>query len=101
MDEHGTVWFSPLVREVVLGIVLDPRSLCSIELRFSLQLFFRKSPEKSKLANPEASTSSGQSWPMAAGSLLLLLLIAAHVIALVYWVFRLATEKQPQRTKRH
>nr|GMD21758.1 Transmembrane protein [Ipomoea batatas] len=54
---------------------------------------------KSKLANPQAhaSTSSSQSWILAAGSLLLLILVAAHVLALVYWVFRLATEKQSQR----
>ncbi|KMS99367.1 hypothetical protein BVRB_2g044920 [Beta vulgaris subsp. vulgaris] len=32
------------------------------------------------------------------------LLLAAHVLALVYWIFRLATEKQqqfPGRTKKH
>ncbi|KMZ66941.1 unknownprotein [Zostera marina] len=29
------------------------------------------------------------------------ILIAAHVIALVYWIYRVATEKQPQRRKSH
>ncbi|KNA05320.1 hypothetical protein SOVF_191390 [Spinacia oleracea] len=36
--------------------------------------------------------------------LFVVLLIAAHVIALVYWMFRVATEKQqqfPGRSKRH
>ncbi|XP_054818217.1 uncharacterized protein LOC129317842 [Prosopis cineraria] len=28
-------------------------------------------------------------------------LIAAHVLALVYWIYRLATERQPQRRKAH
>ncbi|KAB1996173.1 hypothetical protein ERO13_A13G178900v2 [Gossypium hirsutum] len=32
---------------------------------------------------------------------LVVLLIAAHVFALVYWIFRLATDKQPQRRKAH
>ncbi|WOL08115.1 hypothetical protein Cni_G16867 [Canna indica] len=27
---------------------------------------------------------------------LVILLIAAHVLALVYWIYRLATDKQPQ-----
>ncbi|GKU87431.1 hypothetical protein SLEP1_g1827 [Rubroshorea leprosula] len=29
------------------------------------------------------------------------LLIAAHVLALIYWIYRLATEKQTQRGKAH
>ncbi|XP_047953835.1 uncharacterized protein LOC125200109 [Salvia hispanica] len=33
--------------------------------------------------------------------LVVVLLIVAHVLALVYWVYRLATDKQPGRTKRH
>ncbi|XWS70536.1 hypothetical protein CRYUN_Cryun03dG0056200 [Craigia yunnanensis] len=33
--------------------------------------------------------------------LLVVLLIAVHVFALVYWIFRLATDKQPQRRKAH
>ncbi|ESR63474.1 hypothetical protein CICLE_v10010135mg [Citrus x clementina] len=33
--------------------------------------------------------------------LIVVLLIAAHVFALVYWIYRLATEKQPQRRKAH
>ncbi|KAJ8758761.1 hypothetical protein K2173_000482 [Erythroxylum novogranatense] len=33
--------------------------------------------------------------------LLVVLLIAAHVLALVYWIYRLATDKQPQRRKAH
>ncbi|XP_074586230.1 uncharacterized protein LOC141841927 [Curcuma longa] len=36
---------------------------------------------------------------------LVVLLIAAHVFALVYWIYRLATDKQPQvgpqRSKAH
>ncbi|KAH6790932.1 transmembrane protein [Perilla frutescens var. frutescens] len=33
--------------------------------------------------------------------LMVVLLIVAHVLALVYWIYRLATDKQPLRTKRH
>ncbi|OAY53566.1 uncharacterized protein LOC110610651 [Manihot esculenta] len=33
--------------------------------------------------------------------LLVVLLIAAHVLALAYWIYRLATDKQPQRRKAH
>ncbi|XP_021900119.1 uncharacterized protein LOC110816294 [Carica papaya] len=33
--------------------------------------------------------------------LFVVLLIAAHVLALVYWIYRLATDKQPQRRKAH
>ncbi|XP_028799083.1 uncharacterized protein LOC114754484 [Neltuma alba] len=32
---------------------------------------------------------------------LVVVLIAAHVLALVYWIYRLATERQPQRRKAH
>ncbi|KAJ0030907.1 uncharacterized protein LOC116134992 [Pistacia vera] len=32
---------------------------------------------------------------------MVVLLIAAHVLALVYWIYRLATERQPQRRKAH
>ncbi|GKV03104.1 hypothetical protein SLEP1_g15467 [Rubroshorea leprosula] len=32
---------------------------------------------------------------------LVVVLIAAHVLALVYWIYRLVTEKQPQRRKAH
>ncbi|KAK9682931.1 hypothetical protein RND81_10G107500 [Saponaria officinalis] len=40
----------------------------------------------------EASVSNP--WFLDVVPLLVVLLIAAHVIALVYWIFRLATEKQ-------
>ncbi|KAI5556080.1 hypothetical protein POPTR_018G014101v4 [Populus trichocarpa] len=33
--------------------------------------------------------------------LMVVLLAVAHVLALAYWIYRLATEKQPQRNKRH
>ncbi|XP_073050967.1 uncharacterized protein [Primulina eburnea] len=39
-------------------------------------------------------------WFLELVPLLVVLLIAAHVIALVYWIYRLATEKQPQRAKK-
>ncbi|KAL3645859.1 hypothetical protein CASFOL_011039 [Castilleja foliolosa] len=32
---------------------------------------------------------------------LVVLLVVSHVIALVYWIYRLATVKQPPKTKRH
>ncbi|KAG6649774.1 hypothetical protein CIPAW_07G233700 [Carya illinoinensis] len=46
---------------------------------------------------------SSFSWPwfLQAVPLLVVALIAAHVLALVYWIYRLATEKQPQRRKAH
>ncbi|PRQ26853.1 hypothetical protein RchiOBHm_Chr6g0299081 [Rosa chinensis] len=42
-------------------------------------------------------------WFLEAVPFIVLLLIAAHVLALVYWIYRLATEKekQPQRRKAH
>ncbi|KAL7112031.1 hypothetical protein ABFS83_05G128300 [Erythranthe nasuta] len=33
--------------------------------------------------------------------LVVVLLIVAHVLALVYWIYKLATQKQPPRAKRH
>ncbi|KAH7691144.1 hypothetical protein IHE45_02G097300 [Dioscorea alata] len=33
--------------------------------------------------------------------LLVVVLIAAHVFALAYWIYRLASDKQPQRNKAH
>ncbi|CAA6671121.1 unnamed protein product [Spirodela intermedia] len=32
---------------------------------------------------------------------LVVVLIAAHALALVYWIYRLVTEKQPPRRKEH
>ncbi|XP_072957215.1 uncharacterized protein [Typha angustifolia] len=40
-------------------------------------------------------------WILDLVPLLVVLLIAAHVFALVYWIYRLATDKQPQRNKDH
>ncbi|XP_071918268.1 uncharacterized protein [Coffea arabica] len=44
---------------------------------------------------------SSRPWILEAVPLLVVILIAAHVLALVYWIYRLATEKLPQRTKKH
>lgn len=40
-------------------------------------------------------------WILEAVPFLVVLLIAVHVLALVYWIYRVATEKQPQRRKAH
>ncbi|PIA40903.1 hypothetical protein AQUCO_02400160v1 [Aquilegia coerulea] len=40
-------------------------------------------------------------WFLEAVPLLVVVLITAHVLALVYWIYRLATEKLPQRRKAH
>ncbi|KAH7674751.1 hypothetical protein IHE45_08G093700 [Dioscorea alata] len=49
----------------------------------------------------EASSSTSP-WILEAVPLLVVVLMAAHVLALVYWMYRLATDKQqPQRTKMH
>ncbi|XP_043708536.1 uncharacterized protein LOC122657808 [Telopea speciosissima] len=40
-------------------------------------------------------------WILEAVPLLVVVLIAVHVISLVYWIYRLATERQPQRRKAH
>ncbi|XP_072987294.1 uncharacterized protein [Typha latifolia] len=40
-------------------------------------------------------------WILDLVPLLVVLLIAAHVFALVYWIYRLATDKQPQWNKDH
>uniref|UniRef100_A0A7N0TA14 Uncharacterized protein n=1 Tax=Kalanchoe fedtschenkoi TaxID=63787 RepID=A0A7N0TA14_KALFE len=40
-------------------------------------------------------------WVADALPVVVVVLIAAHVIALVYWIYRLATEKQSARRKAH
>ncbi|KAF7817318.1 Transmembrane protein [Senna tora] len=45
--------------------------------------------------------TSSRPWILDAVPFLVVVLIAAHVLALVYWIYRLATEKQPQRRKAH
>uniref|UniRef100_A0A7N1A0I4 Transmembrane protein n=1 Tax=Kalanchoe fedtschenkoi TaxID=63787 RepID=A0A7N1A0I4_KALFE len=40
-------------------------------------------------------------WVGDALPMMVVVLIAAHVIALVYWIYRLATEKQSARRKAH
>ncbi|XAR71469.1 hypothetical protein NMG60_11028743 [Bertholletia excelsa] len=44
---------------------------------------------------------SPRAWILDVVPLLVVILIAAHVLALVYWIYRLATDKQPQRRKEH
>ncbi|KAI3468385.1 hypothetical protein Pfo_025048 [Paulownia fortunei] len=51
------------------------------------------------MANPQQA--SIRPWFLELVPLMVVILIVAHVLALVYWIYRLATEKQPQRTKRH
>ncbi|XP_077216784.1 uncharacterized protein LOC143851291 [Tasmannia lanceolata] len=57
------------------------------------------------LVGAEASMAKEQTiprpWILDAVPLLVVVLIAVHVFALVYWIYRLATEKQPQRRKAH
>ncbi|KAJ9702817.1 hypothetical protein PVL29_004520 [Vitis rotundifolia] len=48
-----------------------------------------------------AQQTSSRPWFLELVPLMVLFLIAAHVLALVYWIYRLATEKQPQRRKAH
>ncbi|QCD99244.1 hypothetical protein DEO72_LG7g525 [Vigna unguiculata] len=43
------------------------------------------------------SESQGPSWISYAVSLLIVLLIALHVFALVYWIYRLATDNRSQQ----
>ncbi|PSS01053.1 GPIPIRRH peptide like [Actinidia chinensis var. chinensis] len=51
------------------------------------------------MANPQQI--SNRPWILEAVPLVVIFLIAAHVAALAYWIYRLATEKQPQRRKKH
>ncbi|ESW08953.1 hypothetical protein PHAVU_009G088450 [Phaseolus vulgaris] len=39
-------------------------------------------------------------WIQDALPMLVVILIAAHVLAMVYWIYRLATQKQPQRRRK-
>ncbi|KAL9313214.1 hypothetical protein ACSQ67_018666 [Phaseolus vulgaris] len=39
-------------------------------------------------------------WIQDALLMLVVILIAAHVLAMVYWIYRLATQKQPQRRRK-
>ncbi|PIN12452.1 hypothetical protein CDL12_14930 [Handroanthus impetiginosus] len=50
------------------------------------------------MANPQEA--SVRPWFLELLPLMVVVLIVAHVLALVYWIYRLATEKQPQRRKR-
>nr|DAD39207.1 TPA_asm: hypothetical protein HUJ06_013530 [Nelumbo nucifera] len=40
-------------------------------------------------------------WILEAVPLFVVVLITAHVLALVYWIYRLATERPPPRRKAH
>ncbi|KAM7459633.1 hypothetical protein LguiA_036627 [Lonicera macranthoides] len=40
-------------------------------------------------------------WFLELVPLMVVILVVAHVLALVYWIYRLATERQPQRRKEH
>ncbi|PON73170.1 Transmembrane protein [Parasponia andersonii] len=51
------------------------------------------------MANEQLSPA--RPWLLDVVPLIVVLLIAVHVFALVYWIYRLATEKQPQRRKAH
>ncbi|KOM42082.1 hypothetical protein LR48_Vigan04g228000 [Vigna angularis] len=42
-----------------------------------------------------------QPWIQDALPVLLVLLIAVHVLAMVYWIYKLATQKPTQRRKAH
>ncbi|KAG7965490.1 hypothetical protein I3843_08G004500 [Carya illinoinensis] len=67
----------------------------------SMALQFASPPFLSlKMANQHHSSSS-RPWLLEAVPLMVVVLIAAHVLALVYWIYRLASEKQPQRRKAH
>ncbi|KZV23954.1 hypothetical protein F511_26656 [Dorcoceras hygrometricum] len=54
--------------------------------------------KKRRMAN--VPRTSIRPWFLELVPLLVVILIAAHVIALVYWIYRLATEKQPQKAKK-
>ncbi|KAK3211139.1 hypothetical protein Dsin_015845 [Dipteronia sinensis] len=52
----------------------------------------------------EQQSTSSRPWMLDLVLFLVVLLIAAHVFALAYWIYRLATEKQrsqPQQRKAH
>ncbi|MFS7954705.1 hypothetical protein Hanom_Chr07g00633671 [Helianthus anomalus] len=53
------------------------------------------------MANPNQQQTSIQPWILEVLPFIVVVLIAAHVIALVYWIYRLATEKLPGRRKKH
>ncbi|XP_022935881.1 uncharacterized protein LOC111442654 [Cucurbita moschata] len=40
-------------------------------------------------------------WILDVVPFIVVILIAAHVLALVYWIYRLATDNRPQRRKAH
>ncbi|CAH1417398.1 unnamed protein product [Lactuca virosa] len=53
------------------------------------------------MANLNQQQISIKPWILEVVPFIVLVLIAAHVIALVYWIYRLATEKLPGRRKKH
>ncbi|KAL1290996.1 hypothetical protein HN51_059545 [Arachis hypogaea] len=44
--------------------------------------------------------TSTQPWILDTVPLIVVILIGAHVVALVYWIYRLATQKQPQQRRK-
>ncbi|XP_052203268.1 uncharacterized protein LOC127808723 [Diospyros lotus] len=54
-----------------------------------------------KMASQQQQAASIRPWILEVVPLMVVILIAAHVFALVYWIYRLATDKQPQRRKEH
>uniref|UniRef100_A0A2P2ISG5 Transmembrane protein n=1 Tax=Rhizophora mucronata TaxID=61149 RepID=A0A2P2ISG5_RHIMU len=46
-------------------------------------------------------STSLRPWFLDLVPLMVVILIAVHVLALVYWIYRLATDRQPQRRKAH
>ncbi|PWA50437.1 hypothetical protein CTI12_AA415980 [Artemisia annua] len=54
------------------------------------------------MANEEKQISSSSGpWILELVPFIVVVLIAAHVLALVYWIYRVATEKLPGRRKKH
>ncbi|CAA3032375.1 hypothetical protein CDL12_14930 [Olea europaea subsp. europaea] len=49
------------------------------------------------MANPQQASS--RAWILEFIPLMVVILIGAHVFALVYWIYRLATEKQSKNEK--
>ncbi|CAI0376571.1 unnamed protein product [Linum tenue] len=48
-----------------------------------------------------ARDSMPRPWFLDLVPFIVVVLIAAHVLALVYWIYRVATEKNPLRRKAH
>ncbi|XP_050943652.1 uncharacterized protein LOC103493902 [Cucumis melo] len=66
---------------------------------FSLRRYPNRDRSPSAMANQQNVDS--RPWILDVVPFIVVILITAHVLALVYWIYRLVTDNRPQRRKAH